>query len=94
MAMKCPVLPRQPEGTKISRRNLNVRRDEDTSSDSDDEKATEKAAQKHREKERKRRLAAAEADNDITDRMIAEAEARNQAKLVKLAETRASYPVI
>ncbi len=66
----------------------------DSSSDSDDDKATERAAQKNREKERKRRLAAAEADNEITDRMIAEAEARNQSKLAKLAETRASYPVI
>ena len=68
--------------------------DEDTSSDSDDDIATEKAAQKLREKEHKRRLAQAEADSDITDRMIAEAEARNHAKMAKLAETRASYPVI
>ncbi len=61
--------------------------DKDTSSDSDDDRATEKAAQRLREKEHKRRLAQGEADNDITDHMIAEAEARNQAKMAKLAET-------
>ena len=34
--------------------------------------------------ERKRRLAQADADSEITDRMIAQAEARNQAKKAKL----------
>ena len=56
----------------------------DSSDDSDDDKATEKAAQKLRENEHKRRLAQAEADSVITDRMIAQAEARNQAKKDKL----------
>ena len=56
----------------------------DSSDDSDDNKATEKAAQKLRENERKRRLAQAEADSVITDHMIAQAEARNQAKKDKL----------
>ena len=56
----------------------------DSSDDSDDDKATEKAAQKLRENERKRRLAQADADSEITDRMIAQAEARNQAKKAKL----------
>jgi hypothetical protein len=94
------------KGNEVSRAASSARREkdipkrkkgkaaEDTSSDSDDDRATEKEAQRIREKERKRRLAAAEADSVITDRMIAEAEARNQAKLAKLAETRASYPVI
>ena len=45
---------------------------------------TEKAAQKLRENERKRRLAQAKADSVITDRMVAQAEARNQAKKAKL----------
>ena len=34
--------------------------------------------------ERKRRLAQADADSEITDRMIAQNEARNQAKKAKL----------
>ena len=70
------------------------RPDTETSSDSDDERASEKEAKRIRDKEHKRRLAQAKADSDITDRMIAEAEARNQAKMAKLAETQASYLVI
>ena len=58
----------------------------DSSDDSDDNKATEKAAQELRENEHKRRswLAQADADSEITDHMIAQAEARNQAKKAKL----------
>ena len=56
----------------------------DSSDDSDDDKATEKAAQELRENERKCRLAQAYADSEITDCMIAQAEARNQAKKDKL----------
>ena len=56
----------------------------DSSDDSDDDKATEKAAQELRENEHKRRLAQANADSEITDRMIAQAEARNQVKKAKL----------
>jgi hypothetical protein len=44
----------------------------------------EKATQKLRENELKRRLAQADADSEITDRMIAQVEARNQAKKAKL----------
>ena len=84
----------QARKEKESMKKQKGKHDTDSSSDSNDDNATENAAQKIREKERKRRLAAAEADNVITDCMIAEAEARNQAKLAKLAETRASYPVI
>ena len=87
------------KGNEVSRAASSARREkdilkktkgkanEDTSSDSDDDRATEKEAQRLREKEHKRRLAAAKAENNITDCMIAEAEARNQAKMAKLAET-------
>ena len=82
--MRRPVLPRKPKRRKKPRRKKKGKHETDSSDDSDDNKATEKAAQKLRENERKRRLAQAEADSVITDRMIAQAEARNQAKKDKL----------
>ena len=82
--MRRPVLPRKPKRRKKPRRKKKGKHETDSSDDSDDDKATEKAAQKLRENEHKRRLAQADADSEITDRMIAQAEARNQAKKDKL----------
>ena len=82
--MRRPVLPRKPKRRKKPRRKKKGKHETDSSDDSDDNKATEKAAQKLRENERKRRLAQAEAGSVITDRMIAQAEALNQAKKDKL----------
>ncbi len=79
---------------KETTKKENMRRDKDTSSDSDYNRATERGAKQHRDKECKCQLAQAEADSNIKDHMIAEAEARNQAKMAKLAETQASYQVI
>ena len=70
------------------------RADTEYSRDSDAEKAAEAEAKKSREKEHKRRLTEAEADSEAVDRQIAEAEAKTQAKLAKLAAIRNSYPVI
>ena len=77
-------------GTK----KLKEKADTESSSDSDVERAAEAEAKRSREKERKRRLSEVEADSERVDHMIAEAEAKNQAKMAKLAEVRASYPVI
>ena len=70
------------------------RPDTETSSDSDEERAAEAEARRSRDKERKRRLSEVEADSERVGHMIAEAEAKNQAKMAKLAEFRKSYPVI
>ncbi len=61
--------------------------------DSEAERAAEAEAKRNREKERKRRLTKAEVDGEAVDRIIAEAEAKNQARLVKLAAVRNSYQV-
>ena len=74
----------QTRKEKETSKKKKANNDTDSSSDSDDDRVTERAAQEHRDKERKRRLAQAEADSVITDRMIAQAEARNQAKKAKL----------
>ena len=78
------MLPHKPEKEKETTKKKKGKHETDSSDGSDDEKATEKAAQKLRENERKRRLAQAEAGSVITDRMIAQAKARNQAKKDKL----------
>ena len=77
-------------GTK----KLSEKADTESSSDSDVERAAQAEAKRSREKERKRRLTDAEADGEAVDRQIAEAEAKNQAKLARLAAIRNSYPVI
>ncbi len=74
----------QARKEKETSKKKKANNDTDSSSDSDDDRVTERAAQEHRDKERKCRLAQAEADSVITDRMIAQAEARNQAKKAKL----------
>ena len=68
--------------------------DPETSSDSNEERAAEEEAKRNRERERKRRLTSADAAGEAVDRMIAEAEAKNQAKAAQLAAIRNSYPVI
>ncbi len=85
---------KQARNDKVSTKKSKGIHETDSSSDSNDERVTERAAQDHRDKEHKRQLAAAEAASDIADCMIAEADAKNQAKLARLAETRASYQVI
>ncbi len=91
-AMSCPVLHHKSKRIEKSRRK--GRPDTETSSDSDEERAAEAEARRSRDKERKRRLSEVEADCERVDRMIADAEAKNQAKMAKLAEVRKSYPVI
>ena len=74
--MRRPVLPRKPERRKKPRRKRkgNMKQIPQMT-------VTTMNAMKN---ERKRRLAQADADSEITDRMIAQAEARNQAKKAKL----------
>ena len=79
---------------RISTKKQKEKADTESSSDSDVERAAEAEAKRSREKERKRRLTVAEADGEAVDRQIAEAEAKNQAKLARLAAIRNSYPVI
>ncbi len=67
------------------------RPDTETSRDSEVDRAAEAEAKR---KESKRRLTEVELDGERVDRMIAEAEAKNQARLAKLAAVRKSYPVI
>ncbi len=63
--------------------------DVETSSDSDVEKAAAAEARKNREKELKRTLQA----NEALDRQLADAEAKQKARLAQLAALRNSYPV-
>ena len=93
-ALEASRAAKQAKNDKVSTKKSKGIHDTDSSSDSDDERATERATQEHRDKERKRRLAEAQTASEIADCMIAEAEARNQVKMARLAETRASYPVI
>ena len=67
------------------------RPDTETSSDSEVDSAAEAEAKR---KEHKRRLTEVEVDGKAVDHMIAEAEAKNQARLAKLAAIRKSYQVI
>ncbi len=61
----------------------------ETSSDSDAENAAAAEARRKRDKELKRTLQA----NEALERQIADAEAKQKAKLAQLAAIRNSYPV-
>ena len=93
-ALEASRAAKQAKNDKVSTKKSKGIHDTDSSSDSDDERATERVAKELKDKERKRRLAEAEAASGIADRMIAEAEAKNQARLAKLAEVCKSYLVI
>jgi hypothetical protein len=67
------------------------RPDTETSSDSEVDRTAEAEAKR---KENKCRLTEVELDDERVDCMIAEAEAKNQARLAKLAEVSKSYQVI
>ncbi len=88
------MLQRQPERIAVSLRKR--KRDltqnvTETSSDSEVDRAAKAEAKR---KESKCRLTEVELDGEAVDRMIAEAEAKNQARLAKLAVVRKSYLVI
>ena len=59
------------------------RPDTETSSDSDEERAAEAASRRSRDKECKSILSEVEPDSKRVDHMIADAEAKNQAKMAK-----------
>ena len=57
--------------------------DTESSSDSNKERAAEAEAKRNRERKRKRRLT--DAEGEAVDHMIAEAEAKNQAKAARIS---------
>ncbi len=83
LAVPCCIISqkgsRSPEGKE-------GKPDTETSSDSDDERAAEAQAKRSRDKEHKLGLTEVKADSERVDCMITEAEAKNQAKMAKLAE--------